>query len=106
MVDCDFLKNSKHTFQNLPRISLDNLIRMGVTDHSAGFDRIASQRPPKVHERISKAAHPIETVEIRLGEPATPKGLRKELVPWALGTGDPVRDRVEAREREGLSGER
>ena len=34
----------------------------------------------------------------------TPDEVRTDLVPWALGMGDPVRDRVEARQREAAGG--
>ena len=33
------------------------------------------------------------------GVPVFVQAIRGELIPWALGTGDPVRDRVEARPR-------
>lgn len=41
----------------------------------------------------------------RLGEEAAKRVVRAELVPWALGYGDPVRERVEARQRGARTGE-
>jgi len=59
------------------------------------------QSPPNYSDVLSEALSYVEALGLRELSLAA---MREDLVPWALGYSDPVRDRVEARLREAAGG--
>jgi len=69
--------------------------------HAANY---ASTRDGRLREDLFEwagkaASHAVESAGRSVGVPAVLDAVRAELVPWALGYADPVRERVEARQR-------
>ena len=67
----------------------------GFSPQGQELSGFPTQGQPLRHPMVEASALAPE-----IGEASLFISVRAELLPWCLGTGDPVRERVEARERE------
>ena len=88
----------------------DPLFHSGMPGYWLGeiwtMDRVLPTVPEALAGVTSWAMHAGSAMHwAKVSETAASRAFRDELVPWALGYGDPVRDRVEARQRADAAGD-
>lgn len=71
-----------------------------TTDAEQWVLELTRERPPSCQGHVGTAHAIVGDGIPLLGSSVLAERIRTELLPWALGLGDPVRDRVEARKRE------
>jgi hypothetical protein len=75
-------------------------IALNVVAESAGARQRCATSFTTIPEMVSKLARAPESSLVAEAVLAVERAIRAEIVPWILGYGDPLRDRIEASRRE------